>query len=177
MVRIHPFDPNPLMRGTDRFESLVRILAVLTCLVAIPVAAAAGIEDYTVTAERIRTDNATKVAVSATITAEPRRARRTSIAQVRWAHDSAPGSATVIVPTGSARGDRIAIWLDADAAPTTRPTKPARAVMVGIGAATVVLIQFWATALLLTITTHWFVTRYQHHLWETRWSNFDRGPE
>ncbi|MBF6223145.1 hypothetical protein IU479_34265 [Nocardia abscessus] len=49
--------------------------------------------------------------------------------------------------------------------------------MVGIGAATVVLIQFWATALLLVITTHRFVTRYQHQLWETRWSHFDRGPE
>ncbi|MGK8507579.1 hypothetical protein ACRS5S_05810 [Nocardia asiatica] len=96
---------------------------------------------------------------------------------MRWAHDSAPGSATAIVPTGSARGDRISIWLDADAAPTTQSAKLARAVMVGIGAATVVLIQFWATALLLTMTTHWFVTRYQHHLWETRWSRFDRGPE
>ncbi|MGY2060209.1 hypothetical protein ACW9HQ_35540 [Nocardia gipuzkoensis] len=150
---------------------------VVACLVAIPVAAAAGIEDYRVAAERIRTDNATKVAVTATITAEPHRARRTSIAEVRWAHDSAPGSATIIVPTASARGDRIPIWLDTNAAPTTPPTKPARAVMVGIGAATVVLIQFWATALLLVITTHRFVTRYQHQLWETRWSHFDRGPE
>ncbi|MDE1675010.1 hypothetical protein PWJ90_35970, partial [Nocardia gipuzkoensis] len=95
---------------------------VVACLVAIPVAAAAGIEDYRVAAERIRTDNATKVAVTATITAEPHRARRTSIAEVRWAHDSAPGSATIIVPTASARGDRIPIWLDTNAAPTTPVT-------------------------------------------------------
>ncbi|MGY1941423.1 hypothetical protein [Nocardia gipuzkoensis] len=95
---MHPRSPNLLMRGTDRLESVIRILAILTCLGAIPVAVAAGIEDYTVAAERIRTDNTTKVPATATIALEPSRARRMSIAQVQWVHDGAPASATVIVP-------------------------------------------------------------------------------
>ncbi|MFI9415202.1 Rv1733c family protein [Nocardia gamkensis] len=172
-MQIDPCSPNPLMRGTDRLESAVRILAILTCLVAIPVAAAAGHEDYTVAAERIRIDSATKVAVTATITLEPSRTRRISIAEVGWMHDGIPGSATVVVPGASVRGDSISIWLGADATATTPPVKPARAVMLGIGAATVVLIQFWVTALMLVIATRWCVTRYQRQLWERHWENLD----
>ncbi|MBF6469375.1 hypothetical protein IU427_30030 [Nocardia beijingensis] len=163
------------MRGTDRVESTIRVLAFVACLAAIPIAASAGVEEYTAAAGRIRSENASKVPVTATITLEPSRMRRLSVAEVRWTHDSVPGSATIAVPHSSARGDLVPLWLGADATPTTAPTKPARAVMIGLGAATLVLFEVWAAALLVVGTTRWSVSRCQQRLWENRWKQFDRG--
>ncbi|MBF6079589.1 hypothetical protein AB0346_08835 [Nocardia beijingensis] len=163
------------MRGTDRVESTIRLLAFVVCLVAIPVAIAEGVEEYTTAAGRIRSENASRVPVTATITREPSRMRRLSVAEVRWTHDSVPGSATIVVPHSSARGNLVPLWLGADATPTTAPTRPARAVMIGLGAATLVLFEIWAAALLVVGATRCSVSRYHQRLWENHWKQFDRG--
>lgn len=50
--RARPWNANPLMRVTDRFESLIRVLAVVVILVAVPTAAAAGGPRDTLTQRR-----------------------------------------------------------------------------------------------------------------------------
>ncbi|MFD6463900.1 hypothetical protein ACFWFG_38600, partial [Streptomyces roseolus] len=46
MWQLRPWNSNPLMRGSDRCETLVRMLAALAVLVAVPLAGAAGTASY-----------------------------------------------------------------------------------------------------------------------------------
>ncbi|MEV4238810.1 hypothetical protein ACIBJI_21960 [Nocardia sp. NPDC050408] len=146
------------MRLSDRVEALVWLFAVIVMLVAVPVAGAAGTAGYTAAASRIRVENATKVAVPATITTKPVRIVTVDAygstterfdATVRWNQNDRSGTTTSEVPDKSAPGDAVRVWLDGNGKVTTPPVRPINAANSGIGIGTTVLAVIWSGAALL----------------------------
>ncbi|MFX0577860.1 hypothetical protein [Nocardia nepalensis] len=154
--RRRPWRSTPLMRGSDRIEALVWLIAVIVMLVAVPVAGAAGTAGYTAAASRIRVENATKVSVPASITAAPERivtvdaygaATERFEATVRWNQGGRAGTTTTGVSGKSAPGDEVRVWLDADGKATTPPVRPVNAANSGVGIGLTVLVTIWGGAL------------------------------
>ncbi|MGY4103084.1 Rv1733c family protein [Nocardia sp. R16R-3T] len=156
--RRRPWRTGSLMRVSDRVEALVWLFAIVVMLVAVPVAGAAGTAGYTAAANRIRVENATKVAVPATITTKPERIVTVDAygssterfdATVRWDQNGRSGATTTEVPHKSAPGDEVRMWLDADGKVTTPPVRPVNAATSGIGIGITVLAVIWSGAILL----------------------------
>lgn len=182
-LRILPWSRSPLMRGSDRIEAVVRVLAVVLLLVAVPVAAATGTASYTAAADHIRSENSTKVAVQATLVADPvvtgsqtpsaaadsGRATTTAQAPVRWVRNGRAAQATVEVPESAVRGGAIGIWLGPDGRPTPAPTPSQTAGFVGFGAGFTLLAAIWAVVAGVLVALHWTLNRCHSAAWAREW--------
>ncbi|KZM74692.1 hypothetical protein [Nocardia terpenica] len=181
--RAQPWNPNPLMRGSDRCEGLLRLLAAAVILAAIPVAGAAGTADYSGSALHIQRENATKSSVTAALSADPSKITETDAAgqisyryqaPVRWTANGRPGHATVDVPRDAARGHTISMWIGPDGAPTSEPTPPGAAAVRGVGTGLVVLTSAWlATAAVLSFA-HWAFDLRNRARWAREWRTVSR---
>ena len=178
VVRAQPWDPNPLMRTSDRVVGSVRLLSALAIVAAVPLAGAAGTNGYTTAATEIQRDNATKTAVTATVSADP--LDRSTVdhygttteryeAPVQWSRDDHTAAATVTVERRVARGDTMSIWLGPDGRPTAPPTPPSEAAARGVGAGIWVLVEVCGGAAGLTGVTHWIVGRHHSRAWAREW--------
>lgn len=182
MWRARPWNSNPLMRGSDRFEALVRMLAAAVLLLAIPIAGAVGTAGYTAAAARIGADNSTKVVVTAAVTGKSERTSTTMAraevsaehftAPVSWHQDGHSGTATVEVPAQTNPGDEVSVWLAADGNPTGPPQGPGVAVGAGVGAALAVLAGVCGGALVLVAVAAWILGGRRNARWELEWRQF-----
>lgn len=169
------WSPNPLLRTSDRFEAVLRILAVAAVLMAVPVAGALGTAAYAESAAQIRAENATKHSVSAVLTEDPAKsAVHAYQARVRWDDSGRSGSEVVAVRRGSQAGDHATVWLGADGAPTTEPRKPAAAAMAGIGVGVVVLVGTWFAGWCLVHGAGWLLDRHRDVRWAHEWRQLSR---
>ncbi|WP_051133655.1 Rv1733c family protein [Nocardia paucivorans] len=173
-----PWSTNPLMRGSDRLESAVWLVAVLVMSAVIPLAGAAGTAEYTSAAERIRAENATKSAVTAVVLAEPRRitdaeAEQAVIARfeapVRWVHEGREHTAAVEVSAAAKPGDRLPIWIGGDAALTTPPQPSAAAVFSAAAVAVGLLIEVWIGAMALAWFAGALLNVRRRRRWDREW--------
>ncbi|MEV6562073.1 hypothetical protein AB0M22_40570 [Nocardia sp. NPDC051756] len=172
---IQPWSPNPLLRNSDRLEAMLRILAAVAVLVAVPVAGALGTAAYTEDAAQIRAENATKHSVTAVLTEEPAKsAAHEYRARVRWDDSGRPGTEVVAMRRGLQAGDHVAVWLGPDGAPTTEPRPPAAAAMTGIGVGVVVLVGTWLTAWCLVRGSGWLLDRRRDARWAHEWRQLSR---
>lgn len=176
--RRRPWSTNPLMRGSDRLESAVWLVAVLVMSAVIPLAGAAGTAEYTSAAERIRAENATKSAVTAVVLAEPRRitdaeAEQAVIARfeapVRWVHEGREHTAAVEVSAAAKPGDRLPIWIGGDAALTTPPQPSAAAVFSAAAVAVGLLIEVWIGAMALAWFAGALLNVRRRRRWDREW--------
>lgn len=178
--RMQAWNPNPLMRVSYRWQSLLRMLIVIAMMIAVPVAGAIGTTTYTRTADRIAADNAAKTSASAVLLSDPVQTateapalQATYQAPVRWIHNGSTGTGTVDVPGSAKTGSTIQIWL-AGGKPTTAPVAPGTAVWNGIGTALAVLAALWLAA----IAVLWCSARALDHLrglrWEAEWRSLSR---
>lgn len=180
--RTGPWTANRLMRPSDRIESVIRILAVVVVLAAVPICAAMGTARYTDAAVQIRGENAAKTAVTATIVTDPVRATGTSTdvsadrydATVRWTHDGRSGEATTTVAASAHPGQQLTLWLGPDGRPAAAPLPAGTAAMrgVGLGMATFVEICF-ATAALVWLTA-WVCGARHRAGWAKEWRKISR---
>ncbi|RDI68274.1 Rv1733c family protein [Nocardia pseudobrasiliensis] len=139
--RAQPWDRNPLMRSSDRFEGIVRVAAVLIIMAAVPIAGAVGTAGYTASAEHIRQDNAGKTAIRATVVADPEKRTGSGTtrfdAAVSWDQARGAGRATVAVSSATKRGDGVTVWLGPDGRPVEPPVAPGvavtNAIAMGLG--------------------------------------------
>ncbi|MEV6558249.1 hypothetical protein AB0M22_21220 [Nocardia sp. NPDC051756] len=179
VLAMRPWNPNPLMRRSDRIESWIRIVVAAVCLATAPIAGSVGIAVYTTAVQQIRVANAAKIEVVATVVDDPEAFGRTrpAFATVRWRRAGVSGTAIAPVPSIANRGDRIRIWLDADERPTTPPIGPAKATTAAIRAAAVVLLGACGVAVVVTESARWCAIRYQSFRWDQRWRRFDRPVE
>ncbi|WP_062992224.1 Rv1733c family protein [Nocardia anaemiae] len=167
---LRPWNSNPLMRSSDRVEAAVRIIAVVAVLVAVPVAGALGTEAYTADVARIHTEQATKSVVNAVITDEPQRTSEHGVeARVQWQQNERIDTATVPVPRQAQPGDRVAVWLGPDGAPTTRPRQADAAPITGIGVGVIVLVGTGFVGLCLVRGTQWLLDRRRGTRWDREW--------
>ncbi|WP_156959616.1 hypothetical protein [Nocardia sp. BMG51109] len=177
MLRTAPWSANPLMRPADRALAVLRVLAVLACLLAIPLAGAIGTAVYGDHSERIRFERATKVRTTATVIDDPAPVRtdRGTQARVRWDHGGRGGEATVPIPATASRGDQVPLWLDTHGYPTEPPVWPGAAAVAGFGAAAGMIT---ATALLgsgICAAADRILLRHQTRLLDTEWRQFSPG--
>ncbi|MEV5834409.1 hypothetical protein [Nocardia sp. NPDC052112] len=181
--RMQPWNPSPLMRASDRVEGLIRILAVLVLLIAVPTAAAAGTAAYSSASERIHRENATKVVATGTIIGTPARVaasvadrngavRDQFEAQVSWTHDGKSGTAVVVVPDGAQPGQPAPVWLGENGKPTTPPERSSAAAVHGIGVAVAVLLEIWCGAAAVVWCTAWALNHRRHLRLDREWRQF-----
>ncbi|WP_433194266.1 Rv1733c family protein [Nocardia sp. CA-107356] len=178
--RMQPWNPSPLMRVSDRMQGITRILAVLIVLVAVPIAAAAGTAAYATASARIRTENASKVAVTAFITGNPVRvaapvADRNGAmvehfqAQVSWTNDGKSATAIVGVPDSAQPGQPAPVWLGPDGRPTTAPQRSSTAAVHGISVGAAVLLEIWLGAAAFLCATAWALDHHRNNGWDREW--------
>ncbi|WP_433715856.1 Rv1733c family protein [Nocardia sp. CA-084685] len=177
--RTRPWNTNPLMRASDRFEALVRMLAAAAMLVAIPIAGAAGTAGYTAAAARISSDNSAKVAVTGAISGDLKRTAVVSArsemtethaeAPVRWNQNGRSGTATIEVPDTATLGDEVTVWLAPDSSPTGPPQQSSVAVGNAIGVGLAVLIEIWGAVLALVAFIAWMLGARRRADWEREW--------
>ncbi|MGY4099977.1 Rv1733c family protein [Nocardia sp. R16R-3T] len=181
--RMQPWSTSPLMRGSDRLEGFVRILAVLVLLIAVPTAAAAGTVAYSSASERIRTENASKVVVTGTIIGTPARVaapvadRNATVrdqfeAQVSWTHDGKSGTTTVVVPDGAQRGQPAPVWFGPGGQPSTPPQRSGAAAVHGIGVGVAVLLEIWCGAAAVVWCTAQGLNHRRHLRLDQEWRQF-----
>ncbi|MGW4351890.1 Rv1733c family protein [Nocardia sp. NPDC004582] len=176
--RLRPWNSNPLMRATDRWETLARLLVLALMLLAVPVAAAVGTATYSSSAERISTENAAKTEVLATVLTEPKQTVAAGPAQaahyevqIQWKHDGSLGKGTVEVRRDTKVGSTVQTWLGADGLPGDPPREPGSAVLNGIGTAVALLVGM-GCALLAVL---WCVTQLLDRVHAVRWEAELRG--
>jgi hypothetical protein len=142
----------------------------------VPIAAAIGTASYTAAAEHIRTDNATKVPVQATLVADPAKsitvgddAGTKAQALVRWERQGHIGQATVDVPDSAARGATIGIWLGPDGRPEAAPTPTSTAGFTGFAAGFILLGAAWAAIAVIFGAIRWALNQRRSAAWAKEW--------
>ncbi|MEC3918705.1 Rv1733c family protein [Nocardia sp. CDC160] len=179
--RLRPWSLNPLMRPSDRWESVIRALIVVVLVFMVPVAGAIGTTTYTRTAEQIKADNAAKVRVSATAVADATRAPSSSPyhdggyqASVRWVRAGAEATGTVAVEADTKSGASVPVWLGPDGKPTGAPDSPDAAVFNGIGIGLMVLLLSGTTAVMLLWGMELALGGVRNLRWESEWRRIAR---
>lgn len=180
--RVHPLSTNPLMRASDRFEMVVRVLVIALALLAVPMAGAAGTATYTSSAERIRAENSSKVLVTGTVTADPVRRIKAERyggeewfeASVQWYVDGRATTATVGVPAAAERGDDVPVWIGPDGTATGAPQSPDVAAVAGISRGLLVLLAVWSGAVAVIALLDWLLSSRRSARWESEWRCLNR---
>ncbi|QIS03670.1 hypothetical protein F5X71_16285 [Nocardia brasiliensis] len=164
-----------MLRASDRCEALVRIIATLAVLVAVPVAGALGTAAYSESAAHIRLERATKHSVAAVLTEDPVEiATYDYRARAQWNDAGHPSTAVVPVDRGRQSGDQVTIWLGPDGTQTTEPPRAVAAVLTGIGVGVVVLVGTWLCGWCLVHGTAWVLDRRRDARWAEEWRQFSR---
>lgn len=175
--RLRPWHGSPLLRGSDRIETAVRLCAVVIALVAVPLAGAIGTATYSSAALRIQTENLAKTAVPAVISEQPTvivtgerfTANDRAEAPVRWERDGRVHISTVAVPETAEPGDTVDVWTGPDGRPTTPPLDSAAAASTGISTGLSLLIGIWCATAGLVWLTGQLLTRHRHAGWDREW--------
>lgn len=179
--RLRPWNTNPLMRVSDRWESVIRTLIVVALLFMVPVAGAIGTTTYTSSAERIKLDNAAKVRVSATVLTDATQVKSTGPyhdsgyqATARWARGGAESTGTVAVEANTKPGAAVPVWLGPDGKATFAPVNPGTAVFDGVGVALMVVLLSGTTAILLLWAIELVLSGVHDLQWESEWRRIAR---
>lgn len=181
--RVRPWNPNPLMRASDRVEVVLRALAVVVAVAAVPVAGAVGTVSYTGAVTRIAAQDVGKTQVSATETADATRVpdgdkygayQDRYQAAVHWTFDGHAQTATVEVPGPQAAGARVSLWIGKDGQPVLAPARPGAAAAEGVGTGLAVLVETWCAAAASVWFTSTVLDSRRHSRWEREWRGINR---
>ncbi|MET8428512.1 hypothetical protein [Nocardia sp. NPDC004860] len=176
--RMRPWNTNPLMRASDRWESVLHVLVVVLLLLAVPVAAAVGTETYTRSAAHISVANASKTTVHATVLTAPKEVQPAGPvqparfeSQVQWQRDGNLATGTIEIRRDTKAGDTVQLWVGPDGLVTDPPRQPEMAMWDGVGTGVALLMGagFGVFALF------WCVTQALERLHAARWEAELRG--
>lgn len=178
LVRRLGLERNPLRRPSDRIEAGARVAALLVCMAAIPAAVEVGALTHAHLVATAADQAATRDRQSGTVQSDPEilagRAAVVATARVVWT--SATGStheATIGVPAGSHRGDRITVWTTRGDVPTASPLSVRDAVALAGLAAVGLLLAVAGSTLLLLNALRWALDRGRYRAWATGWTQLD----
>ncbi|GAB4585567.1 Rv1733c family protein [Nocardia sp. IFM 10818] len=179
--RLQPWNRNPLMRGTDRCQAVIRLLVIALLLIVVPVAGAAGTAGYTRTADRIESESAAKTLVTATLVTDSTlkpgvgeyQAGRYE-AQVSWRRNGNTDTGTATLDTAAAIGSDVQVWLDADGRLAAPPPEAGTAVGDAVGIALTVLVIGWGGAMALHWGVVWLLDGLRSQRWDAEWRAFAR---
>ncbi|APA98378.1 Rv1733c family protein [Nocardia seriolae] len=179
--RLRPWSSNPLMRTSDRWESVLRLLVVVVALLMIPIAGAAGTIAYGGATTRIGAERAAKVHISATAQADavqtvapgPYRAARYQV-PVRWVRDGTESTVVLTLDEPVKAGAAVPLWIGADGKRTDPPPGPEAAAYEGIGTGLLVLGLTLALALFALSGLDALLARLHGARWEAEWRTVAR---
>lgn len=175
--RVQPWNPNPLMRASDRWESLIWLIAVLAALLAVPIAGAAGTASYTGAAARIAVEDSHKTLVTATVTGVPEAASGVRLerypATVRWDHEGRTGTADVDLAKPATTGTTTPIWINDSGKPTAPPARTGTAAAEGVGTGLAILVETWCAAAVLVWVTHSLLNARRNARWDREWRSMN----
>ncbi|MBB5916543.1 hypothetical protein BJY24_005455 [Nocardia transvalensis] len=181
--RVQPWSGNRLMRVSDRLEGVLRIVAAMVMLAAVPVAGAAGTAHYTAAVGEVRAENAAKTGVTAIVVEDPVLMPAVSVkdeggerfeARVRWTHAGTTGEATREVSVKVRPGDGVPMWIGPDGRPTAPPLPGNAAAARGIGFGVGLLVQVWAGALAVVAVTRCVLGSRNRERWAQEWRTVSR---
>lgn len=171
---IRAFGRNPLVRTTDRVESSVAIVLIVSSIVAAAVFGAVGTQvydsrskTYAAQAETMTTLSATTVEDSAMVV-QPNRS--VAMATIRWEFDGTEHTDRIASHTVAKAGEKITIWVDAHGDRVARPPTPARAVNEAVGVA----LSCWLAAIGLSAL---LLSELRRRLDRRRYADWDRDLE
>ncbi|WP_416566364.1 hypothetical protein [Nocardia testacea] len=167
---LRPSNPSMLMRPCDRFETVLRMAAVVAVALLVPIAGALGTASYTDTAAAVRIEQATRSTVEAEIVSEPVATGVHSVeARVAWKSDGRSAEAEVPVPATALAGDRIMVWIDEHGTRADPPRNPGAAATTGVTTAVTVLLLGTSGAWCTVCVVSWLLSRRRDKQWDTEW--------
>lgn len=174
------FSRNPLVRGVDRLEGVVVLLAAVVALLAIPVAGAVGTAVHdsrsqvyaqqaqsrqpllaTVTGAAISGDEADTAAAGV-----PGAARQTVTVPARWVVDGAEHRGLVKAAPTAVPGDHVEVWVDGEGQQVSKPIPPSRAGTEAVSAAIGVWFSVTAVVASVAILIRVALNRARDARWE-----------
>ncbi|WP_338885997.1 hypothetical protein [Rhodococcus sovatensis] len=177
-----PWSKHPLVRHSDRRDSVVAVLAVVFSLLLLPVAATFGSVTYTDMNTRAAQERATASQTMATVTAppiqrdsmqEPAVPVRASAPATWTAPDGSQRAQNVQVDSDAVVGDTVLIWIDPRGEQIAAPKTGVEAAGIGV----VVSLALWFTGSLIAlagvVAMRSLGNRQRMRKWETDWSTFD----
>jgi hypothetical protein len=174
---------NPLVRGWDRLESAVLLIAVLLVLLALPVAGALGSHTYVQRKEVAATETATRHPATAVLTADappevvtghgvPLKGK-VDVAAVWRVADGSDRTGSVPAERGLRAGTPVGIWLDEGGRPVAAPTTPGSALMAAVSAAVLGWSAFVTLVAAGFVLLRFWLDRIRYGRWEREWIRFD----
>ena len=185
--RLAPWSRNPLMRGTDRVDSVVAAVLIAFVLIVVPFAAAFGTVTYTGLAERSHAELQTRHAQSAVLVEDPRpvvvadahsRSPDTQDrATAQWtAPDGTLRSTDVQTAPRTHRGDTVTVWVDTNGNIVAEPRSGMQNAAIAVSAALSVWAGAAVGALLLYSGVRWISGRSRMRQWDREWNDLGRTP-
>ncbi|RDI55296.1 Rv1733c family protein [Nocardia mexicana] len=181
--RTAPWSRSPLLRPSDRLEGVIRILAVVVVLAAVPLCGAVGTARYGSAAVEVRAENAGKVPVTARVIDDPVQVTRSRgngpyderfHARVEWIRDGRSGVATTEVDRSARVGDPVSVWLARDGSRVDPPSPASSAAWRGIGLGLGILVEIWAATAAALWLTAWVSGRRHDVVWAREWREVSR---
>jgi hypothetical protein len=172
-------DRNPLRRGTDRAEALLRLAMILMLLVAVPIAAVAvGRQADHIALRRAHAQQAADHQVRAVLLEaapssgipDPYTSIQTAWVPARWQLPGQPArTGDVEALVGARKGSTVTTWVTASGAETAPP--PDHRMIAGdvCIAVTLTCLASWLVLLILDVLTRRALDRRRMRAWETEW--------
>lgn len=161
---------NPLIRRSDRIESLVLLLAVAVVLAAAPVAGAIGTAVHSgrvaVYQEQVRTRHVVTATVLDDGTSTVRPYTVSFDVHARWSDRGVTHEDTFGWDRPAKAGEQLSIWVNQDGTYAGPPTRPGRAVSDAVIAAAVLWLSVLTLVVAATTLVRFRIERRRHDQWD-----------
>ncbi|HEU5389990.1 MAG TPA: hypothetical protein VFV73_29230 [Streptosporangiaceae bacterium] len=178
MARWLGFDRNPLRRGTDRVEAVLRLILIILLVAVIPAAVAAGRWADHQALHRAQLERATDRLVTAVLLEnapasgipDPYTSVQTAWVRARWQPpDQPPRTGDVLAVVGARQGSTVRTWIDRSGAVTDPPMDHRVIVGCVFLAVTATCQLSWLVLLAAAVLVRRVLDRRRLNAWEAEW--------
>jgi hypothetical protein len=173
---VRTFGRNPLLRGSDRVEAVVIMLAVALLVAAAAVAGAVGAAVNASHAQAYADEAHARHTIGAMVldsTTSPR--PHTTIVKATWGGQGDQRTESFGWDHEVKPGQRIDIWVDADGHHVSAPRPPSRAVMDAVSAGVLVWLGAGLAAMMLVATARFRLNVSRYAQWEREFRSLSDG--
>lgn len=183
--RTRGWQPNPLMRTSDRVQSAVQAFAVLVLVLVIPLAAALGTARFDTLSEQTRQmalEVQPAVAVLASAprpvagASQGRYGSAESEAGASWSTGGVVHHHTLVVSAGSRAGDHVPLWVDGNGDQTSPPRAGSTNAALAVGYALAVWLGTSFLALVGVLGLRRALSDRRIRAWEREWQAVGESP-
>ncbi|EID77822.1 MULTISPECIES: Rv1733c family protein [Rhodococcus] len=183
--RLAPWSGNPLMRRSDRIESLMVLIMVGVVLMLVPIAGAVGTATHTRLTEQAQQAAANGQQVPAVLLENPRppmgeEPTRGPTGQdqvrARWVVDGTEHTGIVDTGTGARAGQTVTVWVDKDGNYMAAPNTATDNALGAIGAALGFLMLGTVGCGLFLIGFHWLLAKHHRSQLQREWQGLGHAP-